>query len=85
MAGDRVENHSHAVPVLPRPKASTRIGTDREHFRRSMSVSFGVNMSVTGLGVYSNPEAMVEGVVVDVGELRESRGMRVNSARSCCE
>jgi hypothetical protein len=25
-----------------------------------MSVSFGVNMSVTGLGVYSNPEAMVE-------------------------
>jgi hypothetical protein len=50
-----------------------------------MSVSFGVNMSVTGLGVYSNPEAMVEGVVVDVGELRESRGMRVNSVRSCCE
>lgn len=43
--------HSQAVPVRPRPRHMTLMGTVRLHWRRSMSVS-AVKMSVTGFGVY---------------------------------
>lgn len=43
-------HYLHAVPVRPRPRARTRIGTTRRHSLRLMSVSL-VKMSVTGLGV----------------------------------
>jgi hypothetical protein len=39
-----------AVPVRPRPNASTRMGTTRRHSLRLMSVSL-VKMSVIGFGV----------------------------------
>jgi hypothetical protein len=39
-----------AVPVRPRPRARTRMGTTRRHSLRLMSVSL-VKMSVIGFGV----------------------------------
>lgn len=49
-----------AVPVRPRPSASTRIGTTRRHSRRLMSVS-AVKMSVMGFGVYGWKAIVVVG------------------------
>lgn len=46
-----ISYYSQAVPVLPRPRARTRMGTTRLHCLRSISVS-AVKISVMGLGVY---------------------------------
>jgi hypothetical protein len=41
----------HAVPVRPRPRSRTFMGTVRLQFLRLISVSL-VNISVIGFGVY---------------------------------
>lgn len=48
----------HVVPVLPKPRIRTFMGTTRRHFRRLMSVS-EVKMSVTGFVVYCLEKAIL--------------------------
>lgn len=53
----------HAVPVRPRPRIKTFMGTVRVHFLRSMSVSF-VKISVMGLDLYLQEYAILPVVIV---------------------
>ena len=56
---EREEEDLQAVPVRPRPRMRTFMGTVRRHSRRLMSVSL-VKMSVMGRGVYLAENAIVK-------------------------